>query len=146
MARYIDGDALLEQAKANEPFNWTDSEQEIQEQLDYRCFISLIESQPTADVAPKSAYDQVRWERDIAIKQLEEIGLSFGEKTDGYGKKSEVAREIFEEIENTIRAALKLVDYSYKHNIKEKQCKKECYEDFLGYVAELKKKYTEEKT
>jgi hypothetical protein len=48
------------------------------------------------------------------------------------------------EIEKTIRAALILVDFSYKHSIKEKQCKKECYEDFLGYVDELKKKYTEE--
>lgn len=27
--------------------------------------------------------DQIRWERDIAIKQLNELGISFGEKTDG---------------------------------------------------------------
>ena len=55
--------------------------------------------------------------------------------------KTEVAREIFEEIEKTIRAALVLVGFSYKHNVKEMECKKECYEDFLGYIAELKKKY-----
>ena len=28
------------------------------------------------------AIDQTRWERDIAISQLEELGLGFGEKTD----------------------------------------------------------------
>lgn len=53
MPRYIDGDLLLEEVENNIPLNWTDSEAENQEQLDYRCFISLIERQPTADVAPK---------------------------------------------------------------------------------------------
>lgn len=27
--------------------------------------------------------DQIRWERDIAIEQLEELGLSLGQKIDG---------------------------------------------------------------
>ena len=27
--------------------------------------------------------DQIRWERDIAIEQLKELGISFGEKVDG---------------------------------------------------------------
>lgn len=27
--------------------------------------------------------DQVRWERDVAFKQLEEIGIGFGQKIDG---------------------------------------------------------------
>lgn len=30
----------------------------------------------------QGSYEQILWERDIAIKQLEDIGLSFGEKTD----------------------------------------------------------------
>ena len=58
--------------------------------------------------------------------------------------RSEVEK-IFEEMEKTIRGALVLIGFSYKHNPKEIQCRKECYEDFLGYVAELKKKYTEKK-
>lgn len=56
--------------------------------------------------------------------------------------KSEVVK-VLDEIENTIRGALVLVGFSYKHNSKETQCKQECYEDFLGYIAQLKKKYTE---
>ena len=27
--------------------------------------------------------DQIRWERDIAIEQLKELGINFGEKIDG---------------------------------------------------------------
>ena len=57
--------------------------------------------------------------------------------------RAEVARELLDEMEKTIRWALTLVGLSYKHNFKEIQCRKECYEDFLGYIAELKKKYTE---
>lgn len=29
------------------------------------------------------AIDQIRWERDIAIEQLRELGIGFGQKTDG---------------------------------------------------------------
>lgn len=31
-------------------------------------------------IAKGVAYDQVRWERDVAIQQLEEAGMSFGAK------------------------------------------------------------------
>ena len=34
------------------------------------------------DSVPRSVYEQVCWERDIAIKQLNEIGISLGEKID----------------------------------------------------------------
>lgn len=33
------------------------------------------------------ALEQIRWERDIALEQLEELGISFGEKIDGYIRK-----------------------------------------------------------
>ena len=29
------------------------------------------------------AIDQIRWERDVAIEQLKELGISFGQKIDG---------------------------------------------------------------
>ena len=58
--------------------------------------------------------------------------------------KSEV-ESILNEIENTIRGALVLLRFSYKANQKEFEIKEECYMDFLGYIAELKKKYTEVK-
>ncbi len=41
-----------------------------------------IRAMPAADVVPRAAYEQVAWERDIAIKQLEECGIPFGGKAD----------------------------------------------------------------
>ena len=73
---------------------------------------------------------------DWAIKTIKNI------PTADVVPKSEVAK-VLDEIEKTIRGALVLVGFSYKHNQKEIQGKQECYEDFLGYIAELKKKYTE---
>jgi hypothetical protein len=77
-------------------------------------------------------------------EQAEIVPIQIVETSADVVPKSEVA-SILDEIEKTIRAALILIDFSYKHNQKEIQCKKECYEDFLGYIAELKKKYTEGK-
>ena len=40
-----------------------------------------IHQVPTADVVPRVAYDQVAWERDMAIQQLrEDYGVGLGEK------------------------------------------------------------------
>lgn len=41
-----------------------------------------IAKQPTVDAVPVGAYEQTRWERDMAISQLEEIGKSLFEKMD----------------------------------------------------------------
>jgi hypothetical protein len=59
----------------------------------------------------------------------------------GYRKASDVAEEIFVEIEHTARAALILLKFERDEDIR--TIKTECYEDLLGFIAELKKKYTE---
>ena len=59
----------------------------------------------------------------------------------GYRKSSDVAREIFEEIENVARSAIILLKFERNKNIQ--NIKTECYQDLIGYIAELKKKYTE---
>lgn len=41
-----------------------------------------IKELPAADVVPKAAYNQARWERDIAVSQLKEIGKGLGAKMD----------------------------------------------------------------
>lgn len=44
-------------------------------------FNADIDAISAADVVSKGLYNQVKWERDIAIKQLrEEYGVGFGEK------------------------------------------------------------------
>ena len=40
--------------------------------------ITEIENAPTVDAVSRGVYDQVRWERDTAIGQLEEHGIPFG--------------------------------------------------------------------
>ena len=37
---------------------------------------------PTVDAVSRGVHDQVRWERDVAIGQLESYGISLGEKAD----------------------------------------------------------------
>ena len=58
----------------------------------------------------------------------------------GYAQgRHEVAREIFEEIEHTAKSALILLKFERDEDIR--TIKSECYEDLLGYIAELKKKW-----
>ena len=37
---------------------------------------------PAADVVSKDLYEQIKWERDAALAQLKEYGVSLGEKAD----------------------------------------------------------------
>lgn len=45
-------------------------------------FFDEIDRTPTIDAVPVGAYEQTRWERDMAISQLAEIGKSLCEKMD----------------------------------------------------------------
>lgn len=72
MPRYIDANDLIGRMHH---FRFEDGE-------DRSLVYALIDMQPTADVVERSAYDQVRWERDTAIAQLASIGKGFGEKMD----------------------------------------------------------------
>ena len=42
----------------------------------------LMVTAPAADVVSKGLYEQIKWERDVALAQLEEYGVSLGEKAD----------------------------------------------------------------
>ena len=44
--------------------------------------LNAIDKAEVVDAVSRSVYEQACWERDMAIKQLEEIGVGFGEKTD----------------------------------------------------------------
>lgn len=43
-------------------------------------FMACLDDMPTFDVVPRSVYEQIKWERDIAMQQLEENGIAFGAK------------------------------------------------------------------
>lgn len=46
-----------------------------------------IDKAPTVEAVPKSYAEQIRWERDVAVGQLNEIGCQFGQKMDEVKKK-----------------------------------------------------------
>ena len=41
-----------------------------------------IDEAPTVDAVSRGVLDQVKWERDVAIEQLESYGVSLGEKAE----------------------------------------------------------------
>lgn len=43
---------------------------------------TIVFAMRTADAVSRGVHEQVRWERDVAIEQLESYGVSLGEKAD----------------------------------------------------------------
>ena len=41
-----------------------------------------VKNTPAADVVSKELYEQIKWERDAALAQLKDYGVSLGEKAD----------------------------------------------------------------
>lgn len=41
-----------------------------------------ISAKPKADTVSKALYEQIKWERDVAISQLDSYGIDLGEKAD----------------------------------------------------------------
>ena len=72
--RLIDADALQAIYKRN-------SITEKITVLDKSPMQHLIDA-PTVDAVSRDVFDQVMWERDVAIEQLKSYGVSFGEKAD----------------------------------------------------------------
>ena len=50
--RLIDVNKLIDYMQENRPLNWTDTDAEKQEQIDWEEFILLLEQQPTIDAVP----------------------------------------------------------------------------------------------
>lgn len=47
-----------------------------------RLYTNIIQLTPEIDAVPKKTYDFVKWERDVALSQLENYGVQLGEKAD----------------------------------------------------------------
>lgn len=142
MARYIDAEALYKIL----------NERNILEMYkDYMAVNRAINDTPTADVVPKSDVEELEAECERQYEQakadilanMADGGTSCHWCIDEHKAqaKAEVAREIFEEIEKTAGAAIILLKYESNEDVR--NIKAECYTDFIGYIAELKKKYLE---
>jgi hypothetical protein len=68
--RLIDGDELLKKLVFNPSDMFTDRIREI------------VKEAPIVEAIPKGAYEQVKWERDMAAQQLNDYGVQLGEKAD----------------------------------------------------------------
>lgn len=55
-----------------------------------------IDKAPTLDVVSRGLFDQIRWERDVAIGQLADLGIGFGQEIDGVYLTNEEYKELFE--------------------------------------------------
>ena len=75
----------LEKLRASNPH--VDARSRSQHNSEITSCIHRVQIAPTVDAVPKSYADQIRWERDIAIEQLKEIGCSLGQKMDDVKKK-----------------------------------------------------------
>ena len=42
--------------------------------------IEVLEQEPSDDMVSRGVFEQVKWERDVAIEQLKELGYGLGEK------------------------------------------------------------------
>ena len=125
MARYIDADKVMEEIASMGGHNlceWST--------LGVK---ALIDRQPTADVAPRAEVNEAYWE-----------GVEYGNKDCA----ALVARKIFEEIEEY--AELQIESLNIVENV-DLSCAaffgggKQAFVLLLDRLAELKKKYTEEK-
>jgi hypothetical protein len=115
MPRYIDADAVIKEIEQGQDSLKTNNDAmwEINKKY-YKglCWAHrIIDDQPTADVVPRERFDRVFGNLKAVLEERSE-------------DKAEVAREIFEEIENTWQDS--------------ESCAK-----FDKALAELKKKYTE---
>ena len=134
MTRYIDADALIEKMSDLIAETWGKglgrswwSHSVILKDN----FIRLIKQAPTADVVPKSEVERLEAEVERLKGILTSYALQYGTATDKEvflrDAKTEVAREIFAEIEQLLK----------------RTCEKGYCGSISDLLAELKKKYTE---
>ena len=117
MARYIDADALYEKLY---PLDLVDKRLYT---INAKAVADAIANTPTADVVPKSEVDKIENAYNRAIRKVNKNAITAIQKA-----KQEVAREIFEEIEELLK----------------RTCEKGYCGSISDLFAELKKKYTEE--
>lgn len=144
MPRYIDVDLLIEILNKKSK---TDYEMGLYNHHALtKSFITLVERQPTTDVVPKSEVDELAEEHSDLIVEKDQLfdevvrlrkALDEYEETSGLKKaKSEVAMEIFEEIEKK-----SCVISETNHSTGSTRVV--CYQISAEKLTEIKKKYTE---
>lgn len=129
MPRYIDADKFTERIKVSPAFcNINDG------LLLQRVVIDLLNNAPAADVVPKSE-----------VEELKKAYANYEETTGLKKAKQEVAREIFEEIEEYAELQIESLNIAEKVDLSGADFfggGKQAFVLLLDRLAELKKKYT----
>lgn len=89
-------DVLISKNALLEEFEWLLSVVNESSKDEVRDAIQRIENARAVDTVSRSLFDQYKWERDVAISQLEDLGIGFGQEIDGYYLTSEEYKEMFE--------------------------------------------------
>ena len=89
-------DVLISKNALLDEFEWLKSVVNESSKDEVEDIIQRIKNAPAVDAVSKGLYDQIKWERDIALGQLEELGISFGQKIDGYYLTNEEYKKLFE--------------------------------------------------
>ena len=76
-------DVLISKNALLDEFEWLKSVVNESSKDDVEDVIQRIKNAPAVEAVSRGLFEQYKWERDIAIKQLEELGISFGQKIDG---------------------------------------------------------------
>lgn len=80
MPEYIEREELLKTYKG-----WLKQLESPEDEGDRRgveTCISVLRDTPSADVVSQAVFDQIKWERDTALKTLEEHGIGLAQKSD----------------------------------------------------------------
>lgn len=89
-------DELIRKRVLLDEFEWLLSVVNESSKDEIRDVIQRIKNAPAVDAVSRGLFEQYKWERDVAISQLEDLGISFGQKIDGYYLTSEEYKEMFE--------------------------------------------------
>lgn len=89
-------DELIRKRVLIDEFEWLKSAVNESSKDEIEEVIQRIKNASAVDAVSKSLYDQIKWERDIALEQLEELGVSLGQKIDGVCMTKEKYDELLE--------------------------------------------------
>lgn len=76
-------DILISKNALLEEFEWLLSVVNESSKDEVRDAIQRINNAPAVDAVSRGLFDQYKWERDVAISQLKELGIGFGQEIDG---------------------------------------------------------------
>ena len=125
--------------------NYIDKDKLKRDLIDNRSFYpaivkSAIENAPTCDVVPRSEVEGLKKENEVLSASNKTLALTRRKiEAELIKAKQDVAREIFEEIEEGVKAAVSALQF--ENNPVHRNVKHNTYSSFMCFVKNIEKKY-----